>query len=70
MTAYPSRTVVNLQQSDGRSHSGTKELQLIRDLIDSDKARVRTRQRPQHPIRTTRAAKGNKIDWTRGNILP
>ena len=38
MTAYPSRTVVNLQQSDGRSHSGTKELQLIRDLIDSDKA--------------------------------
>ena len=49
MTAYPSRTVVNLQQSDGRSHSGTKELQLIRDLIDSDKARVRTRQRPQHP---------------------
>ena len=68
MTAYPSRTVVNLQQSDGRSHSGTKELQLIRDLIDSDKARGR--QRPQHRIRTTRAAKGNKIDWTRGNILP
>jgi len=68
MTAYPSRTVVNLQQSDGRSQSGTKELQLIRDLIDSDKARGR--QRPQPPIRTTRAAKGNKIDWTRGNILP
>ena len=67
MTAYPSRTVVNLQQSDGRSHSGTKELQLIRDLIDSDKARGR--QRPQQRIRTTRAAKGNKIDWTRGNIL-
>jgi len=58
MTAYPSRTVVNLQQSDGRSQSGTKELQLIRDLIDSDKARGRQR-------RSTRSARPVRLKATR-----